>query len=427
MPELDEKLTGYWVDISDGVELAEKDGKTQSWIQALPLGKYTHPWFGDIDVTPEKVDRLASSVINKVREIDIDIDYDHKLNTSEAAGWVVQAEARANEGLFLLVDWTEKAVDAIKKKLYKYFSAEFAEEWTHPKTNATYKDVLFGGGLTNRPFIKDILPVNLSELTNDDGSGVIPPEPPKATEPSPPAPPVPTPSHQGGGKGMTTPTKFNELPLDKVKELAKTLGLSDDATAETVHKTLTALADAAPKGQEPEGGGGTPAPSAPQRLAEGEVTETLLADVAKLVGDNPALRVLADVIENQQRELNSTGIQLREAQAQGKITKLNEFALAKKRAFPAAVETELKEIFINAPTQFSEKVFKLMEQIAKSGMIELGEIGRGHGVAVGADLNTRVQRYQESHEGMSYRDALAAVTRDNPHLADVHRQDSYID
>src|SRR5690606_11266953 len=43
---------------------------------------------------------------------------------------------------------------------------EFVDTGKHPKTGEVHHDVLFGGGLTKRPFLKDILPINLSDLTD---------------------------------------------------------------------------------------------------------------------------------------------------------------------------------------------------------------------------------------------------------------------
>src|SRR4051794_331314 len=151
---------GYWSDLS----AAQFDDDARvTWIQALPIGSYEHPTYGKIEVTPEKVQQLAANVASNVRETELDIDYDHKAKGGEAAGWVKNAEARQN-GLWLAVEWTKNAYQKIKDREYKYFSPEFTDEWKHPKTQVVHKNVLFGGGITNRPFLKDILPLNMSEL-----------------------------------------------------------------------------------------------------------------------------------------------------------------------------------------------------------------------------------------------------------------------
>lgn len=147
-----------------GLEFVEADGKTQSWIQAMPLGSWTHPVYGPIDITPERVARFAENVTNNVRGQQLDIDYAHKDDPSKgekAAGWVIGAEARA-DGLWLLVEWTPNAVVEIRNGEWKYFSPEFLQEWLDPR-GAVFADVLLGGALTNRPFLKGIMPINLSD------------------------------------------------------------------------------------------------------------------------------------------------------------------------------------------------------------------------------------------------------------------------
>lgn len=151
----------YLVDLST-LKFDELAENVSSWIMAMPIGKYNHPVYGKIDITSDRVQRFAANVNNGVRGIDLDIDYDHKEYGGEAAGWVRQAEPR-NDGLWILVEWTTKAYEAIKSKAYRYFSPEFDDTWTHPSSGEKFKDVLFGGGITNRPFLKGIQPLNLSE------------------------------------------------------------------------------------------------------------------------------------------------------------------------------------------------------------------------------------------------------------------------
>lgn len=456
-----ERHFGYMTELS-GIELSDTaTGGATSWIQAMPLGKYTHPFFGEIDFTPERLQRFADSVANNVRMTQLDIDYDHKMFTAEAAGWVQQAEFRPNEGLYLLVEWTKEAVQKIKDKVYKYFSPEFSDAWTNPKTGATYKDVLFGGGITNRPFLKDILPINLSELIKESGvsmtlsygdknyvfnpdgttvvSGAISADSISAGTVG--ADPVPTPkpmvkltqpAHQGGGNKMAT-KKFSELSLTEVQGLAKTLGLSDDAPVSQVEQALNDLVSKAavapptpviptnePPAQTQE--------SIAKKLAEqGHLDEATLQSISALVADNPANKVLAEVIEAQQIELAQTSQALRFAEAQAKITKLAEKAIQKKFAFPAAVQDELRDILIDAPRQFSDKVYTLMEKLASTGMVQLGEMGRlrrdGVGQTAGLTLNERARQVQERNPGMSYADAVELVARDDPKTFGDYRHD----
>lgn len=159
---------GFLVDL-EGVELDENDPGTARWIQAFPIGKWKHPTYGDIEMTLDRAVNMAANVNAGVRGQDLDIDYDHKEYRADAAGWVQQAEARS-DGLWLNVEWTREAFQKLKDKAYKYFSPEFANVWEHTATGRKFKDVLFGGALTNRPHLKGILPINLSEFVKEEKS-----------------------------------------------------------------------------------------------------------------------------------------------------------------------------------------------------------------------------------------------------------------
>lgn len=153
---------GYITDLSKYELSDDASAPNTSWIQAFPIGKWTHPTYGDIEMTLDKAVSMAANANAGVRGQDLDIDYDHKANRQDAAGWVKQAEART-DGLWLNIEWTREAVQKIKDKAYRYFSPEFADEWEHTSSGQKFKNVLFGGALTNRPHLKGILPVNLAE------------------------------------------------------------------------------------------------------------------------------------------------------------------------------------------------------------------------------------------------------------------------
>src|SRR5438552_1755434 len=163
------------VDLST-VQLDETDqGTIGSWIHALPVGDYTHPVYGKLSMTLDKISRFAENVKNKVRGIDPSINISHGIpgttGDGEAAGWVKDAEARET-GLWLFVDWVKSAAEAIKEKKWRYFSGEFQDKWTDPN-GKQHQDVLFGGALTNRPYMKNLLPINLSEASVDYAFGLV--------------------------------------------------------------------------------------------------------------------------------------------------------------------------------------------------------------------------------------------------------------
>lgn len=149
----------YLVNLS---ELDFTDENNSKWIHALPVGMFKHPLLGDMDLTSDRLHRFAESFKKNPRQIDLSIHYGHKIDGGEeAAGWVKDVEAR-NDGLWYFVEFVPDAIQKIKEKKFKYFSAEFQGLWKDPTGNV-HEDVLFGGALTNRPFMKGMVPINLSE------------------------------------------------------------------------------------------------------------------------------------------------------------------------------------------------------------------------------------------------------------------------
>jgi len=151
---------GYLVDLQK-YSLGEGEG-TSRWIQAFPYGEWSHPQYGKIIMNAERAARMAAGINQGVRDQDLPINYDHGEQRKDAAGWIQRADTRP-DGLWVLVDWTREAFQRIKDKGYKYFSPEYANEWKHPANGQTFKDVFFGGALTNMPHLKGILPLNLAE------------------------------------------------------------------------------------------------------------------------------------------------------------------------------------------------------------------------------------------------------------------------
>jgi phage I-like protein len=147
---------------SDEIQLGE--GKDTSTVQVLRVGKFKHPRYGNMDITKQTLADMVQNFGENVRRQDLPIDFFHE-SDKEAAGWITKLYT-AQDGKALLADakWTPRAQKKIQDREVRYFSADFAFQWTDPETSVGYKNVLFGGGLVNRPFVKDMKPViELSE------------------------------------------------------------------------------------------------------------------------------------------------------------------------------------------------------------------------------------------------------------------------
>ena len=164
-----------------------------SWIEICREIDAPHEGQGQVDITEKTIDNMIGHFKKGVRglfENDLsgnpdftkpilDIDYDHKEDPAKgnkAAGWIkdlkkeyVQLkDGRKVASLWAKPGhWSSDAQAAIQNKEYKFTSVEY-DDWTDPETNKTYKDVLFGTALTNRPFVKEQAAVTLSETTTKE-------------------------------------------------------------------------------------------------------------------------------------------------------------------------------------------------------------------------------------------------------------------
>jgi phage I-like protein len=132
-------------------------------IQILRAGNFYHEG-REIEVKKNDLISMVQNFSEKVRGIDLMIDFSHN-SEGEAAGWIKKLMLSDDKNeLWAEVDWTKAGQDSLKNKAFKYISADFSFAY---KDNESLKDhgpTLFGAGLTNRPVVKSMEPIVLSEL-----------------------------------------------------------------------------------------------------------------------------------------------------------------------------------------------------------------------------------------------------------------------
>lgn len=137
------------------LKLGEGD-KVPNEVQVLRVGKFKHPSYGDFEITTQVLSEMKSNFDKKIRGIDTAFDYFHA-SDKEASAWVNDLILKENgTQLWAVVDWTPKAEKKLAERELRYFSPDFAFKWQDPESGNVYKNVLFGGGLTNRPFVKEM-------------------------------------------------------------------------------------------------------------------------------------------------------------------------------------------------------------------------------------------------------------------------------
>lgn len=152
------------------VLLSSTDGEAPE-VELLYTGRFTHGKFGKLEVTEADLDKAVANFDARMAsgQADVALDFDHSHaegRGSKAAGWLTALRREGNK-LKARVAWTSEAAQAIKDRAYRYLSAEFSNNGKN-EAGDELGFTLLGGALTNRPFLRALAPIALS-----DGTGGI--------------------------------------------------------------------------------------------------------------------------------------------------------------------------------------------------------------------------------------------------------------
>jgi len=134
-------------------------------VQILRAGVFSHPEYGTFEITSDVLRSMKKNFDANTRGVDLAIDYSHEADKA-AAGWIKELSLESGDTeLWALVDWTTPGKEVVEAREYRYFSADFAFEYTDNETNQNFGPTLFGAALTNRPCIKRMAPaIELTEI-----------------------------------------------------------------------------------------------------------------------------------------------------------------------------------------------------------------------------------------------------------------------
>ncbi len=158
---LEEQGAGYIVAMAAG---AAAGGDVSEPFEVLRAGEFDR---GGRKLSISEAD-LDKAVANFQRWTEdggaIPVDYDHSFGErgdSTAAGWFTEL-VRKGKSLFARVRWTDRAAKQIKDGEYRFFSPEFTADWRN-ETGDPEGFTILAGALTNRPFLRGMTPVALSQ------------------------------------------------------------------------------------------------------------------------------------------------------------------------------------------------------------------------------------------------------------------------
>lgn len=147
------------------IQLEEKDGAAilPPRVQLLRVGSFNSDQYGKLEITKEFLLSLKNNFDKNVRQYPdgkLPLDYFHE-SDKIAAGWISAVELDDKDGgsLWAAIDWTPSGKQKVLDKELRYLSADFHMNYKPNEGSQTFGPTLFGAGLTNRPFVKNMEPI----------------------------------------------------------------------------------------------------------------------------------------------------------------------------------------------------------------------------------------------------------------------------
>ena len=369
---------------------------TTTDIEILRTGSWNHPEYGKFTVKEADLDQFISNFASNVRGVDLAIDQAHDPDKG-AAGWFKKLFKQETEdhgtALFATIEWTAWGKELVENKIFRYISPEFAFKYKDDETGKTTKNVLFGAALTNRPFIKGMQPVLLSEAlaarVRADEIDVLNSR-----------------MFCAEGDRQKTPKGGSEM---KLEELRTTLALAEDAGEDAIKAALESLKSQAEQGKVSltevskqlglsEEAGQEEVLQAIKALGEkAEKAGDKESEVAALKEENKKLSGRVETLEQKNRELD--------------WEKLSTKKLAEGRMTPAQA-AKFKERYMKDP-EGTKEIIDLLEPV-----VDLKEHGSSRSTE-GSSLkvfNEKVNAKLKENDGMTYVEAAAQVEQEDPAL-----------
>lgn len=155
------------------VRLSENDLKeNRSVIQIMKSGAWDDDYgHGQFEITRDDLQMFKDNFDNREAGVDIFVDFEHASaepwkyadpTAGRAAGKFIALTIQG-DALFAEIEWTKEAVSMIRDGQYNYFSPEFFTEKKDAESGKVINNLLVAGALTNRPFLKNMVPVTATD------------------------------------------------------------------------------------------------------------------------------------------------------------------------------------------------------------------------------------------------------------------------
>ncbi len=143
----------------DGLTFSE--GDTRREVTITRTGSFTDPRYGRFEITRDMLLSMVRNFDARTYGQDIFIDVAH-VPANGAAARILSLKLDGNR-LRAVCEFTPFGVAAVKQRGFRYLSAEFSDDYVDNEGGKAHGPTLLGAGLTVRPVIKRLDPVELSE------------------------------------------------------------------------------------------------------------------------------------------------------------------------------------------------------------------------------------------------------------------------
>ena len=140
-------------------------------IQVLKTGTFFDPRYGKFTITRKLFSEMISNFKKNTIKKEVSLDYIHAAE-DKAAAWfkdLYEKDVDGVSGLFAKVELTGSGKCSLSEKDFKYVSADFDPKWKDNEKGEVHGCVLEGAALTNRPVIKGMQSIQLSEVEVKEG------------------------------------------------------------------------------------------------------------------------------------------------------------------------------------------------------------------------------------------------------------------
>lgn len=146
--------------LSDTISLGE--GQSESWETLTRIIKFEDPFYGEVNITRDMLESMVKNFDADVYGQQLAVDIAHR-PSGGAAGFIRKLQIDGSK-FRALIEWTPKGVKAVREDGFRYFSAEYHENYRDPETSKKHGATLLGAGLTTRPRVKHLDPVDPERL-----------------------------------------------------------------------------------------------------------------------------------------------------------------------------------------------------------------------------------------------------------------------